>query len=146
MWLDSITQTLSNPDCGLSKPHIPDNSPYISHRLIRSNRQGPHPQIYHIADLFFSHTVATICLPHIHSPIATLTLPVTLCVSHPSLLFHLPLPLLLVHSSPFLLLSLSSLPPLFTTFTQRSSEESCATSLCVHMHKILPKQWPKTFH
>lgn len=66
MWLDSITQTLSNPDCGLSKPHIPDNTPYISHRLMRSNRQGPHPQIYRMTSLFFSHTVATICLLYIH--------------------------------------------------------------------------------
>lgn len=63
MGLDSITQTLSNPDCGLSKPHIPDNTPYISHRLIHSNRQGPHPQIYHMTCLSFSLTMATICLP-----------------------------------------------------------------------------------
>lgn len=55
MGLYSITQTLSNPDCGLSKPHIPDNTPYISHRLIHSNRQGPHPQINHMTCLFFTH-------------------------------------------------------------------------------------------
>lgn len=63
MGLDSITQTLSNPDCGLSKPHIPDNTPYISHRLIHSNRQGPHPQINHMTCLSFSLIIATICLP-----------------------------------------------------------------------------------
>ena len=62
MRLDSITQTLSNPDCGLSKPHIPDNSPYISHRLIHSNRLGPHPQIYYSTCLSFSATMAAICL------------------------------------------------------------------------------------
>lgn len=59
MGLDSITQTLSNPDCCLSKPHIPDNTPYISHRLIHSNRQGPHPQIYCMKCLCFS--LAIVC-------------------------------------------------------------------------------------
>lgn len=52
---DSITQTLSNPDCGLSKPHIPDNSPYISHRVIRPNGRQLHPQPHHTTHLSLSH-------------------------------------------------------------------------------------------
>lgn len=80
MGLDSITQTLSNPDCGLSKPHIPDNTPYISHRLIHSNKQGPHPQIYHMTCLSFSLTMATICLHFLQLFVAFIFL---------SFLFHL---------------------------------------------------------
>jgi len=57
MGLDSITQTLSNPDCGLSKPHIPDNNPYISHRLIHSNRW---PQKQNMTRLSLPYTVATV--------------------------------------------------------------------------------------
>ncbi len=92
MGLDSITQTLSNPDCGLSKPHIPDNTPYISHRLIHSNRQGPHPQIYHMTCLSFSLTIATICLLFFWHrtllfPLVALALSVPLCVFHLSFIF-----------------------------------------------------------
>ena len=89
--LDSITQTLSCPDHGLSKPHIPDNSPYISHRLIHSNRQGPHPQIYHMTCLPLSLTMATICLPFSYRtvlfPLVLHPLDVALCAYHLSFIF-----------------------------------------------------------
>lgn len=97
MGLDSITQTLSNSDCGLSKPHIPDNTPYISHRLIHSNRQGPHPQIYHMTCLSFSLTMAAICLPFFpekftiaaRTSLAQIALSIAICVSHLSFIFAL---------------------------------------------------------
>lgn len=128
MWLDSITQTLSNPDCGLSKPHIPDNTPYISHRLIRSNRQGPHPQIYRMTSLFFSHTVATICLLYIHRTFLFLLsfVSVTSTASSSSLSVAL-----CFTPSPFLFLSLTALPSLLAPFTQPAQDRKVVHLFCL---------------